>query len=238
MRGFTGHGTFLLAAAMLSAPAAAQVSSLSIRQSRALAEAAPVPTSREGAAAPRNPVYEQYSWITLPPAPPRKFRPGDLITIIVREQRQYEADADLETKRKYDVKSELDAFVKPTDGGLGSAMFRRGKPNIDYKFDQKFKSEGDTSREDRLTTRMTGKIIDVKPNGLLVVEARARMQHDDEISVITLTGVCRKDDVTADNTVLSTQIADKNVAVRNEGALRSAASRGWITRLLDLLKPI
>lgn len=223
---------------VLAAEANAQVSSLGIRQQRAQANAMPAPAARESAAAPRNPVYEQFAWITLPPAPPRKFRPGDLLTIVVREQRQYKADADLETKRQFDVKSELDAFIKPTAGGIGSSAFRRGKPNIDYKFDQKLKTEGDTSREDRLTTRMTGKIIDVKPNGLLVIEARARVQHDDEISVITLTGTCRKDDVTADNTVLSTQIADKNVAVHNEGALRGASRRGWVTRLLDLLKPI
>jgi flagellar L-ring protein precursor FlgH len=99
------------------------------------------------------------------------------------------------------------------------------------------KGEGDTNREDRLTTRLTGRILDVKPNGILVLEARARVQHDDEISEITLTGVCRKEDVTADNTVLSTQIANKEITVNNKGALRAAARRGWIPRLIDLIKP-
>ena len=83
---------------------------------------------------------------------------------------------------------------------------------------------------------MTGKIIDVKPNGLLVIEARAKVEHDEEISTITLTGTCRKEDVTADNTILSTQIADKHVAVKNEGALRAVSTRGWIPKLLDLIK--
>jgi len=70
-----------------------------------------------------------------------------------------------------------------------------------------------------------------------VIEAKASVQHDDEISMITLTGVCRKEDVTADNTILSTQIADKNIVVVNEGALRAASSRGWILKLIDLIKP-
>ena len=157
--------------------------------------------------------------------------------MIVREQKKWEADADLETKNKFDVKSEIEAFAKPTGGGLGEALFRRGKPNIDYKYNLKNKSEGDSSREDKLTTRLTGKIIDVKPNGLLVLEARAKITHDEEISEITLTGTCRKEDVTADNTVLSTQIADKEVAVSNKGALRSAATRGWISKILDAVKP-
>ena len=70
-----------------------------------------------------------------------------------------------------------------------------------------------------------------------MIEARAQVQHDDEVSVITLTGICRKEDVTADNTVLSTQIADKYVSVENEGALREASTRGWIIKLIDLVKP-
>jgi len=192
---------------------------------------------REAPPRPRNFVYERYGWIASTPVPPKMFKPGDLLTVIVREQKKWEADADLETKNKFDVKSELEAFVKPTEGGLGSAMFRRGKPNIDYKYNLKNKSEGDSSREDKLTTRLTGKIIDVKPNGLLVIEARAKITHDEEVSEITLVGTCRKEDVTADNTVLSTQIADKEVVVGNKGALRSAATRGWIAKILDAVKP-
>jgi len=187
---------------------------------------------------PRNLVYENYGWVTMTPAPPKAFRPGDLVTIIVREQREWEADSELDTRKKFDIKSELDAFFKPIDGGLGASNFSRGKPNVDYGFNQRLKSEGDSSREDRLITRLTARILDVKPNGLLVLEARARIAHDEESSQITVTGTCRKEDVTADNTVLSTQIADKQVVVSNEGAIKAAATRGWITKLLDLLKPI
>lgn len=221
----------------MSADANAQTSSIGARE-RAAMHARPLPfEGRETVLRPRNLVYERYGWIASTPAPPKTFKPGDLLTIIIREQRKWEADADLETKSKFDVQSTLDAFVKPTAGGLGSAEFRRGKPNIDYKFNQKLKNEGDSSREDKLTTRLTGKVIDVKPNGLLVIEARARIVHDEETSEITLTGSCRKDDVTADNTVLSTQMADKEVVVSNKGALRKASSRGWITKLVDLFKP-
>ncbi len=227
----------LLTVAILATSASAQTSSLGARQRQSGLPAPAAIDMREAHAKPRNPVYERFAWIASTPLPPKTFKPGDLLTVIVREQRKWEADADLETKSKFNVTSELDAFVKPTQGGLGSAAFRRGQPNIDYKYNQKLKNEGDSSREDKLTTRLTGRIIDVKPNGLLVVEGRAKVTHDDEVSEITLTGICRKEDVTADNTVLSTQIADKEVVVRNSGALRSAASRGWITKILDMFKP-
>lgn len=230
--------TVILLTGVVCGTAYGQTSSIGAKRRKAMKENPPPTPSREAPKRERNAVYEKYSWISSTPPPPRTFKPGDLITLIVRERRQWEADADLETKRKFDAKSELDAFTKLTQGGIGASAFRRGKPNIDYKFDTKLKSEGDSSRQDRLTTRLTGSIIDVKPNGLLVIEAVARVQHDEEISKITLTGMCRKEDVTADNTILSTQVADKNVVIDNEGALRATARRGWITRLLDLLRPI
>ncbi len=226
-----------LAALLLGSNAFGQTSSLGAKQRKLEASRVPKVVPREATVRERNPVYERYSWVTLTPAPPKKFKPGDLLTIVVRERRKYEADADLETKKEFDIKSELDAFIKGTAGGIGAADFRRGKPTIDYKFQNTLKHEGDTNREDKLTTRLTASIIDVKPNGLLVIEATSRIQHDDEISTITLTGTCRKEDVTPDNTILSTQIADKAMTVSNEGALRAASRRGWIPRLLDLLRP-
>lgn len=216
----------------------AQTSSIGAESRQAKPARPPVASSRETPPVERNLIYEQYAWNAVAPTPPKTFKPNDLITIVVREQRRWEADADLDSKKQLNLKSELKAFANLTQGGIGAAAFRRGEPNIDYKFQQDLKNQGDSQREDKLITRLSARIIDVKPNGLLVLEARGRIQHDEEISEITLTGTCRKEDVAPDNTVLSTQIAEKNVVITNEGALRAAATRGWLTKLLDWLKPI
>jgi flagellar L-ring protein precursor FlgH len=216
----------------------AQRSSIGARAREEQRQAPQAKPPREERLRPLNAVYEHHSWITATPRPPRTYRPGDLLTIIIRERRQWEAESDLNTKKKYDLTSEIEAFLKLTRGGLGATEFQRGRPDIGYAFEQKLRSDADSSREDSLTTRLTAKVIDVKPNGLLVLEGRAQIIHDDEVSGITITGTCRKEDVTADNTVLSTQIADKSVVVTNAGALRAASSRGWIPRIIDLLRPI
>jgi len=228
----------LTAAFALTDDLYAQTSSLGAKRRAVESQQTPPTKPREAPEIERNKVYSHYSWITAKPVPPKTFKVGDLLTIIVREQRQFKADAELETRRKFDLRSELNAFLKLVDGGVGAAEFRRGKPNIDYKLDTKLKSEGEAAREDRLIFRLSGKIIDVKPNGLLVIEAKGRVQFDAEISMIALTGTCRKEDVTADNTVLSTQVADKSIVVTNEGAVRAASRRGWIPKLLDFLRPI
>ncbi len=184
-----------------------------------------------------HPILEKKGLAAVKVIPPRTFKVHDLITIIIREQRKFESDGELEVKKKFDIKSQLDAIFKPIDGGLGLATFSRGKPNVNLKFNTKLKHEADKDREDRFTTRITGEVIDVKPNGNLVIQAKARMAFDNEVTIVTLTGVARSTDVTADNSILSTQLSDKIIDVQNTGAVRDGSRRGWITRLLDVVRP-
>jgi flagellar L-ring protein precursor FlgH len=237
IRGAWCYAAVVCVVAAWGAAASAQTSSLSARQRDEEAQRGPQAQSRTGTEVRGNQTVEKYSWTSSPPQAPRTFGVNDLVTIVVREQTRFEAEAELDTEKKYSVSSELDAFIKATAGGLGSADFRRGKPNIDYSFNNKLEGDAETKREDRLTTRITAKIIDVKPNGLLVVEAKGQIQHDEELHTITLTGTCRKEDVTPDNSVLSTQLADKSIKILTEGALKNNSTRGWIPRLVEAIKP-
>jgi len=80
-------------------------------------------------------------------------------------------------------------------------------------------------------------VLDVKPNGTLVLQARSRIKTDDEERYFILTGTCRVDDVSADNTILSSQLFDKNLEQRNKGNVRNATRKGWLENLLDVISP-
>lgn len=229
-----------LVLAAVSDVAWCQTASLGRRVDRRRHETGPADRSpsRERAQYKGNPLLEDRSLIAIPIIPPKQFQKHDIITIIVRNQKRFEADGDLESRKKFELTSELENFFKFLDGGIGAAVFSRGKPSIDYKFQSRIKNEGDTTREDTFTTRVSGEIIDIKPNGNLVIEAAGRIKHDEEVALVTVTGTIRSADVTPDNTVLSTQVADLNIEVKNQGAVRDAYSRGWLTAILDFLKPI
>lgn len=184
-----------------------------------------------------NRTLERHSLIAVRHKKPRQFKVHDLVTIIIREQQLYESQSDLEAQKEFDLQTQIEALFEPVDGTLGAATFSRGRPNIDVNFRAETENEADKEREDRFTTRITAEIIDVKPNGNLVLQARARTVFEDEVSDVTLTGVVRGEDVTPDNTVLSTQLADKNIEVQNAGAVRDGSRRGWIPRFFDLLRP-
>ncbi len=222
--------------AMITPPVLGQTSSISRRfESKAVADQAKA--DLRGSGLKGNPTLERHSLVAVKAPEPRKFKMHDLVTIIIREQQIYESESDLEQQKKFDVRSQLNEFFKIEDGQLGASSFLRGKPGVDFKFDTRVQHEAEKEREDRFTTRVTGEIIDVKPNGNLVIEARGETQFDSENVVITLTGIARAVDITADNSVLSTQLADKRIMVTTDGAVRDGSRRGWVTRLLDVLRP-
>src|SRR5882672_1489722 len=100
-------------------PASGQVSSIGAIRRQDEANRPPEKLPREVIRAPKNLVYERFGWTAATPAPLKTFKPGDLITVIVREQKQWEANSELQQKQKFDLKSELDAFIKLTGGGVG-----------------------------------------------------------------------------------------------------------------------
>ncbi len=180
---------------------------------------------------------EMTSLIAVPPVPARKFKVNDLINIIVRQQKSYEADGRLNTKDEWNIHGKLSEWFRLFPGNkLGSSELSEGQPSFKWDSKNEKKMRGENEREDKFITYLQATIIDVKPNGNLVLEARMEEQHDEEHITITLTGVCRAEDVTATNSVLSTQIANLVLIEKNTGALRDATKRGWIPRILEFGK--
>ncbi len=185
-----------------------------------------------------NPAIEQVSLIAVKFAPPRKFRVHDLVTIIVRERKKFESDSELEQEKEFTISSKLEEWFRFYPGcRLGSDQLSNGDPSIKYKFGLGWEGEGEADREDKFTERITAEVVDVKPNGNLVLEAKKYVKHDEEEITLTLTGMCRSADLTPDNTILSTQVANLRIVAKHTGAVRDASRRGWIPRLLDLLRP-
>jgi len=195
-----------------------------------------MPPENETCAATR--AIEAMSFIAVSPKQARKFKIDDFITIIVRQQKRYKGEQDYDKEKKWDISGKLSEWFRFHPGHkLGTDNLTSGQPGFDFKFNDKYEAEGESERKDQFTTRITAKVIDVKPNGNLVLEARNEEVHGDDGFSITLTGMCRTADVTPDNTILSTQIAELVLVEKNHGAVHDAVRRGWFPRILDWLKP-
>ena len=187
---------------------------------------------------PSTHALEMASLVAVPPVAPRKFKINDLITIIVRQQKKYEANGQLNNEDKWNIDGKLSDWFHLYDKKyLGTDNLTHGQPGFKFDLDNKLQQQSVNDRQDSFTTRFGATVIDVKPNGNLVLEAKMSEQHDEEKLNITLTGICRSEDVTADNSILSTQVAELVLIEKNQGAVRDATKRGWIPRLLDWGKP-
>ena len=165
----------------------------------------------------------------------RIIKKHDIITIIIDENSSQTSSQSLNTKKESKSQASIDALVDLMQ--LLELRVRSGDTAntdlIDLTNKRRFKGEGDYEREDRFSARITAKVLEVKPNGTLVLEATKRIAKDQEISVLVLSGLAREEDVTAQNTILSSQLADLNIILENEGSLKDVAEKGLITRVLD-----
>jgi flagellar L-ring protein precursor FlgH len=155
---------------------------------------------------------------------------GDLVTIIIKESSTASTSASVERTKE----STTDASI--------TTLFWQNSKNITHKGDRpKFawessrESSGDGSSDSSsdLETMVTARVIDVQPNGNLLIEATREVEIYGSTIKVVLTGLVRPDDITADNTVESTYIADAKITY--DGPMAEVMKRGLLERLMDFL---
>lgn len=214
---------------------------LSAAQAQSLYRTGGAPaTGAPGAAAP-DPAAAAYpvSLMALKPPEPRGYAIHDQVTIIINESSRQESDQSLDTKKDSSIEANLNAALDPKTL-LEAELSPADTMNltlIDADAKSQFKGEGEYERNDRFTDRLTAVVIDVKPNGILVLEAKRIIRTDDEVKTLVLSGNCRTEDVSVQGTVQSNQLANLTLAVRHEGRIRDAAKKGWLTRALETAFP-
>lgn len=180
----------------------------------------------------------QISFFAVPSPVPKVLKKHDLITIIVREESESKTEGTTDLKKQADLDAKIEQFVRlnlenfALKNSIGPEV-----PEVKMNGTRNLKGEATVDRSDSLILRVQAEVIDVKPNNTLVLQARATITSDEEAQTLVLSGTCRAEDVTPDNTVLSTQLYDKNVTKTHTGAVRDTTKRGFVPRLLDVINP-
>lgn len=179
------------------------------------------------------------SFHAVPEPVPKTLRKHDQVTIIVREQSQFSSQGRTELKKEAEFEARLEEFIrlKLRNAEVEGGALGPNGPSVRASGTRDFKGEGTVDRSDSFTTRVQAEVVDVKPNGTLVLQARSRIRTDDEERYFVLTGSCRVEDVNADNTILSSQLFDKDIRHSSKGNVRNASRRGWLSNLLDAVSP-
>lgn len=150
---------------------------------------------------------------------------GDLITVLVTESSIGTNRSSLKTKKQ----SKFNAAGGP---GTGPLKFL---PSFGAQTDVKDEMDGGGSTviQGELNTKITAQVQEIRPNGHLVVEGSRLITVNGDEDRITLHGVVRPEDIAADNTVISTFLAEAKISYNGKGPVRGSAKKGIFQRIVS-----
>ena len=156
----------------------------------------------------------------------------DIVTIVVSESLSAVASGDVNTSRKSSATSQIIAAF-----GLLSPSSKFANP-LNITGSQQLAGSGETSRTMTLQTTISARVIEVLPNGNLVIEAVKDIGVNSEKQTITIHGMVRPADLTTQNMVASNQVANLQIKVTGKGVIGDAIRRpNFLYRFLLSLLP-
>ena len=172
----------------------------------------------------------------------RARRVGDIVVVKLVEntkaQNKAETSSDKKSSNNYQV---ADMFNR---GHAGFIPFMPigpqpsvGLPVLDTNSASGINSTGKTKRENYVTTSLATRVLRVLPGGLMEIEGAREIRVNEETEYMVVRGMIRSKDVSADNSVLSTQIADASIEYYGKGVLADKQKPGWFSRLMDNVWP-
>jgi flagellar L-ring protein precursor FlgH len=168
---------------------------------------------------------------------PKARQVGDIVTIKIMENASATNKAGTTTDRSSSLSAGLTNFFNAEKNFPADQPFFNPFSSVKGSIDSEFEGTGATQRSGALTAYMTARVVEVLPNGNLIIEGNREVRVNEENQMITLTGVIRPRDITSDNVVQSTYIADARIAYSGSGVLNDRQKPGWFTRVMDKVWP-
>ena len=184
---------------------------------------------------PPAPTVRDFSWIYIDHPTDRAFKVNDIVTVIVSERSEVTLNSRFNRQRNASLKSELKEFVKLD--GLTLRNSATTSPTIDMNQQERIQATGQVTDQEGITYRIAATVVDIRPNGNLVLEARKKINANDDLWEYTLHGEVRYEDVLRNNTVLSENIANLNIEKRLQGRVHASTGRRWGNKLIDMFWP-
>ena len=165
-------------------------------------------------------LYKEDSYESLV-SDPRSYKQGDILTVMIYET------ATASTKTQTDTKKSATIGATASDGTNtieGNAGINSG-----------FGGGGTSSQTGKLVASVSVTIVEKLANGDMRVQGNQTLEFNSDMQHISVSGVVRESDISSNNTVLSTRLADANIRFVGEGLLTSRAKPGVLTRIWNWL---
>jgi len=159
----------------------------------------------------------------------RALHVGDLVTVIIQETSEANQKEEFGRSRKTEAGGGLSYDLGPagTDGG-----------KLTFDTSRKVDANRQDNTEKSLTTRLAAVVKETLFNGNLLIEASRELIVQDEVTTIIISGIVRPDDIRADNTILSENMAEAQIRYEGKGHIGDMRKRGRFgQKILDFVIP-
>lgn len=158
----------------------------------------------------------------------RARRVGDVITVLIQETTDATQSAGTQNQKNSNLS--VGAGIGSWGNSGTSPINQAGLGGQSYS-----KGQGTSSRSAKVVGQMTAKITRVLPSGNYMVEGTRYVEVNEDKQIIEVAGEIRPADITSDNTVPSSRVANARIKVTGSGPASESAKPGLLTRLFSWL---
>lgn len=163
---------------------------------------------------------------------------GDILLVKIVETSSGRKTAETSTSRESSLEggiSSLFGFESWFTGKDGRHIPSLTSMNTDIT--KEFAGSGETSRDSSVTATLSARVIEVSMDGNLLIRGYREIRVNNETQHLILSGLVRPQDISKDNSILSSFIADARVEYTGTGALAAKQQPGWLANALDVIWP-
>jgi len=125
------------------------------------------------------------------------------------------------------------SFTPPTAG-----PFSFINPNaLNPSGSSSFNGQGNASQTSTLGGQVSVTITEVRPNGTALVKGEKRLLLSQGQEWVQFSGIVRLGDIDADNSIVSTRVADAHIEYAGNGTITGASREGWLSRFFSAISP-
>ncbi|HHT9135710.1 MAG TPA: flagellar basal body L-ring protein FlgH [Candidatus Wunengus sp. YC60] len=158
---------------------------------------------------------------------------GDIVTVNISESTEItgKEDSSADSSNSHSISVDSSNFlskIKDISGYL---------PNITADTSHNFSGKGDYESNRNINLELTAVVTEILANGNLIIEGNRDVNINSEKYNIKLSGIVRPIDISIDNEVQSSSIANANITLEGKGFLTRAGKRGWWNRIREVVWP-
>lgn len=235
--------TMMLGSGMLQAADSPTASHMPRRTSSNLSAAHDMsamvsPTDPRVLMAPPAPSVRDYSWIYIDaPPPPELIKVHDILTVEVDEKAEVIVNSRFNRQRNASFTAELKEFIRLRSDGPTIENSGATQPSINGTLQNRLQTIGQLTDTEGITYKIAATVVEVLPNGTIILEARKSIRTNQDVFEYRLTGRIDKGKIRPDRSARSEDIAELKIDRLQHGKVFDSTKTNWGTRVLDVIFP-